>query len=358
VKQPLKAPFPWFGGKSRVASLIWQRFGSVANYCEPFFGSGAVLLSRPDDPGTETINDKDCMVANFWRALERDADGVAKHADWPVNEADQHARHLWLCSQEDFRERMKVDPDFYDSKIAGWWVWGQCVWIGSGWCSRQLPHLGDAGTGVHRKLPHLGNAGTGVHRKLPHLGDAGRGINRQLPHLGDAGRGAECLSDRTSGTRGELLDYMRLLSDRLRRVRVCCGDWSRILGPSVTFKHGITGVFLDPPYGEDADRAELYSTEDFSVAPAVCKWAIENGDNPLMRIALCGYKGEHELPANWECVEWKARGGYGSQGHDRGRENAGRERIWFSPHCLPEMQKTLFNWSAGGLERETALGDM
>src|SRR5580704_17883390 len=94
----VKAPFPWFGGKSKVANLVWDRFGDVQNYVEPFFGSGAILLSRPHDPGTETINDLDCMVANFWRALQNDPAAVAKHADNPVNEADQHARHLWLCS--------------------------------------------------------------------------------------------------------------------------------------------------------------------------------------------------------------------------------------------------------------------
>lgn len=42
----LKAPFPYFGGKSKVAPLIWERFGVVSNYVEPFFGSGAVLLAR------------------------------------------------------------------------------------------------------------------------------------------------------------------------------------------------------------------------------------------------------------------------------------------------------------------------
>ena len=144
----LKAPFPWFGGKSKVASLVWERFGDVQNYVEPFFGSGAVLLNRPTDAGIETVNDLDCMVANFWRSLQHDPDAVADAADWPVDEADQHARHLWLCSQEEFRENMKVDPEFYDAKIAGWWVWGQCIWIGSGWCSVQLPHLGDAGVPV------------------------------------------------------------------------------------------------------------------------------------------------------------------------------------------------------------------
>jgi hypothetical protein len=127
---------------------------------------------------------------------------------------------------------------------------------------------------------------------------------------------------------------MRELAERMRRVRVCCGDWSRICGHSPTFKLGVTGVFLDPPYGEDADRAELYSTEDFSVAAEVRKWAIDNGDNPLMRIALCGYEGEHQMPDSWDCVAWKSPGGYGSQGEGRGRANAGRERIWFSPHCI------------------------
>ena len=317
----LKAPFPWFGGKSKVADLVWDRFGNVPNYIEPFFGSGAVLLGRPHAPHTETINDLDCMVANFWRALQHDPDAVAYYADWPVNEADQHARHLWLVSQEEFRERMKVDPDFHDCKIAGWWVWGQCIWIGSGWCSVQLPHLGDAGRGLNRQLPHLGDAGCGVHRKLP--------------HLGDAGTGEEWVSDRTSGT----LAYMRQLANRLRSVRVCCGDWSRICGPSPTFKHGITGVFLDPPYSADRNDT-LYASDDMEVAHYVRQWAIENGDNPLLRIALCGYADEHAMPANWREIAWKARGGYGSQGEKRGRDNASLERVWFSPHCL---STTLFD---------------
>ena len=37
----IKAPFPWFGGKSRVADLVWDRFGNVPNYVEPFFGGAA-----------------------------------------------------------------------------------------------------------------------------------------------------------------------------------------------------------------------------------------------------------------------------------------------------------------------------
>ncbi len=323
----MKAPFPWFGGKSRVANLVWDRFGDVPNYVEPFFGSGAVLLARPWTAQTESVNDLDCMVANFWRALRFDPDVVAGFADWPVNEADQHARHLWLCSQEEFRERMKTEPDYYDAKIAGYWVWGQCIWIGAGWCAVQLPHLGDAGKGLNRQLPHLGDAGTGVHRKRPHLGNAGTGV--------------EIASDLTSGTisHQQILLYMRQLAERLRRVRVCCGDWSRLCGPSVTIKHGITAVFLDPPYGKEAERRDnLYAADSDSVAHAVRAWALEWGENRDMRIALCGYEGEHVMPDSWECVEWKAPGGYGSQGNKTGRDNSERERIWFSPHCLKPAQ--------------------
>lgn len=37
----LKAPFPWFGGKRKVAPIVWTAMGDVVNYVEPFFGSGA-----------------------------------------------------------------------------------------------------------------------------------------------------------------------------------------------------------------------------------------------------------------------------------------------------------------------------
>ena len=80
---PLKAPFPWFGGKSRASDIIWRRFGNVPNYVEPFAGSLAVLLARETTPGTETVNDLDCYLANFWRAIAANPDAVAEAADWP-----------------------------------------------------------------------------------------------------------------------------------------------------------------------------------------------------------------------------------------------------------------------------------
>ncbi len=335
------APFPYFGGKSKVVDPVWRAFGAVSNYVEPFFGSGAVMLSRPTPiNGPETINDMDGMVANFWRALQADPEAVADWADWPVNECDLHARHLWLVNRrEDLTARLMADPAWYDAQTAGWWVWGLCSWIGSGWCSGQGPWQARDGKLVDtRQLPHFGDAVMGINRKIPHLGDAGRGINRQLPHLGNAGMGI-------NRQRQHLRATFSALADRLSAVRVCCGDWSRVTGDSVTIKHaGITGVFLDPPYADTARRdSDLYACDDEQVAHRVREWAISHGDDPRLRIALCGYAGEHAMPEHWTAHTWKAAGGYGSQGDGVGRINAAREVIWFSPHCLTaKRQADLF----------------
>src|SRR5690606_15725494 len=138
---------------------VWLALGAdVPNYIEPFCGSAAVLLARPGGPGKiETINDADRMVANFWRAIIADPYAVAAWCDSPVNEADMHARHKWLVQhlQEgaEFRERMHQDPDYFDAKVAGLWVWGICQWIGGGWCvepnNRKHPKLDGIGKGVH-----------------------------------------------------------------------------------------------------------------------------------------------------------------------------------------------------------------
>lgn len=276
---------------------------------EPFFGSGAVLLARPHAPKVETVNDFDAYLTNFWRALQNDPESVAEHADNPVNECDLHARHRWLKEQEDFIARMRSDPDYFDVKIAGWWVWGISCWIGDGWC-------GEA------KKQEI---------KRPHLGDAGMGGR---PHLGrDQGTHAKFRSD-------GIYDYLAKLAARVRRVRVCCGDWSRVLGDSVTVFHGMTGVLLDPPYFSDS-RADCYNHDSRSVPKEVEKWCIENGDRRLMRIALCGYYGDYQMPDSWECVAWKAGGGYGNRNKDN--DNAAKERIWFSPNCVKvAKQGTLF----------------
>lgn len=299
----MKAPMPWFGGKSVVAPEVWARIGRTDNYVEPFCGSCALLLANPHPAKTETVNDADAWLANFWRASRADPERVAQWADYPVSEVDLLARYRWLFYRQEakqFQERMKADPDYFDAKSAGWWLWGICAWIGSGWGQAASPE-----------------------RHLPHLGDAGRGINRKLPHLGDAGQGARY---------AYILSQMTAIADRLRDTRVACGDWRRVLGPSVTEKHGMTAVLLDPPYA-DAEHSIRYAGGGL-VWEEVCAWAESNGANPLLRIALFGYAGTWAAPAEWRTVSWKAHGGMATR-NGKGKANGRRETIWFSPACLP-----------------------
>ena len=359
----LAAPFPYFGGKSGAVAEVWAAFGEVQNYVEPFAGSAAMLLGAPAGKRIETINDADGFVANFWRAIAIDPDTVAHHADWPCNEADLFARHSWLMRQRDtLVERLYGDPEYHDAKIAGWWCWGSCNWIGSGWCSgtgpwiwhdgkivdaRKLPHLGDAGQGINRQLPHLGDAGKGINRQLPHLGNAGRGINRQLPHLGNAGQGINRklphLGNAGKGRREFIFGWFADLHQRLRDVRVTCGDWSRVVRDSVTTRHGVTGLFLDPPYTKGAMDYAAGGVGG-ALADEVRAWCLANGADAQLRIVLCGHAGEHDalLAHGWSTRSWHARKGYALTEEAMG--NTASETIWCSPHCVPEVlrQSDLF----------------
>ena len=328
----LKAPFPWFGGKSRVAPEVWSALGDVDNYVEPFAGSLAVLLMRPrnHDAKAETVNDRDAFLCNFWRAVTLAPEEVSKWADWPVNETDLFARHLWLVREGPARlAKLEADPDFFDAKVAGWWVWGINSWIGSGWCSGEGPWTLD-----ESQRPHLGNAGQGVNRKLPHLGDAGRGVNRQLPHLGNRGNDKpgreESLED--------LTNYFLALKTRLRRVRVCCGDWARVVTNGALAYGDSVGVFLDPPYSGDVRDKNLYRIDDHDVAVEVRDWAIQNGENKRNRIVLAGYEDEHaaKMPDTWTVKAYSANRCYGSSGNaeSANTKNRHKERLWFSPGCL------------------------
>ncbi len=285
--QPLRSPFPYYGGKARPANEIWRRLGDVKNYVEPLFGGGAVLLNRPrwSQAKMEIVNDVDALLANFWRALKLHPRKLAKAADYPISELDFHARQSWMIErQETIAERLREHEAWCDPKVAAWWVWGVSQQIGGGFPRKNS-----------RGRPSV--EGRGVHRFV---------------------------FDQPRGDR--LREEFGRLAKRLEHVRILQGDWSRAVTESMTYRYGITGIFLDPPYVEESGRsARLYAKDDLRVGHRVGKWAVANGDNPLLRIALCGYEGDYEMPSNWSVYGWK--GG--------GSKNGRKERIWFSPHCLP-----------------------
>ena len=126
--------------------------------------------------------------------------------------------------------------------------------------------------------------------------------------------------------------------DRTRGVRVAVGDWQRVLTDSVTVRHGLTGVFLDPPYTKGAMDYAAGGVGG-ELADKVRAWCAKNGNDKRLRIVLCGHAGEHDalLQEGWHLRAWTARKGYAST--DEAVENSASETLWCSPHCVPERQK-------------------
>lgn len=362
-----KAPFPWFGGKSDAASVVWEALGDVGHYVEPFAGSLAVLLRRPHECNrtyySETINDIDGMLCNAWRSIQLSPDATAEAASWPVSEADLHARHLALLRwrEEHQLEHLMGDPMWHDPVMAGWWIWGVSCWIGSGWCNGIGAWTADASgrlyrqerqacePGVDRKRPHISNNGQGVNR--PQAREPG--VSRQLPHMGDDGKGVNHAGAREPGvesdheyhpmTMPEIRRWFGFLSARLRHVRILNGDWARactrgvVKNLSIGTKTDFAGVFLDPPYSTDVRSSGLYTEDSGTIANDVRAWCIANGNDPQLHIVLAGYNTEHEeLEAiGWRCVEWFKSGFLkGGMGNTSGKSQQKRERLWLSPHCL------------------------
>jgi len=124
-------------------------------------------------------------------------------------------------------------------------------------------------------------------------------------------------------------------------------DWSRVVKDSVTTRHGLTGLFLDPPYTLGAiDYAAGGVGGD--LATAVRNWCAANGQDKLLRIVLCGHKGEHDalLANGWHTRTWTARKGYAMT--DEAVANSAGETLWCSPHCVPEVAVNFDLFSMGG----------
>lgn len=60
--------FGWYGGKFSHLEWLLPLLPTAHHYCEPFAGSGAVLLNRDPSP-VETYNDIDGEVVNFFQVL-------------------------------------------------------------------------------------------------------------------------------------------------------------------------------------------------------------------------------------------------------------------------------------------------
>jgi hypothetical protein len=275
----LMPPFPWIGGKRKIAPLVWERFGKVDGYIEPFAGGLAVLLGNPHPAKVEIVNDLDGCIANFWRAAKHHPEKVAEVAGrYGRMEVDLVAGwNSLLAKRPSLNDAMKDDLEFCDPELAGLWLW--CVQVWSMGRLRDVP--------IDAKLP------------------------AESSHLGG--------------------DAIAAISMRLRECCVNAGPWERTIKRSLG-RQGITGVFLDPPYSMTNTEVG-YSSPDGDgerISSDVLTWALEHASDKV-RIALCenvnAYAGK--IPDAWSCVRWGSKGLCGKYAGGKGEE-----AVWFSPSCL------------------------
>ena len=98
LKKKKLIAFGWYGGKFSHLDWLLPLLPPCHHYCEPFAGSGAILLNRPPSP-VETYNDLDGEVANFFRVLRDDKERLVE------------AIGLTPFSREEFSFACILDPD-------------------------------------------------------------------------------------------------------------------------------------------------------------------------------------------------------------------------------------------------------
>lgn len=90
--------FGWYGGKFSHLDWLLPLLPAMPYYCEPFAGSGAVLLNR-EPSSVETYNDLDGEVAAFFRVLRDSGEELTK------------AIALTPFSREEFALACQLDPE-------------------------------------------------------------------------------------------------------------------------------------------------------------------------------------------------------------------------------------------------------
>ena len=340
-------------------------------------------MGNPNPAKIEIVCDKNGFVCNAWRAIGHDPEAVSYWADYPTIHQDLTARHQWLKDWHVGNNlKLSEDVDFYDVKVAGWWIWGMSIWIGGGFCSverERMPLVEPSGGGQgvskqrgkmpkvnHRsggqgiskqrdQLPHVKTTGGGQgvskqRDKRPYVRDGvgGRGVSRQrdqVPAIADDTGGMGISKQRLAAN--PLIEWFEVLNQRMERVVVLNRDWKSAVTPTVladtrTSRNIVRAVFLDPPYITQERSESLYQSDvdgkSSDIATEAYEWAVEHGDKTNYRIAYCCHEGDFEVPEGWMSLT-QTFGGI-NKVHRRSR----RDLVMFSPGCeaVSDPQMNLF----------------
>ncbi len=200
-----RSPFPWFGGKQRLADTIIALFPPHRVYCEVFGGGASVLLSK-SPVVLDVYNDAEDGLVNFFTCLRDRPDELV-----PLLELTPYARSEFLHCTDTWRD------------------------------------VGDPVERARRFYVVVSQCFGGHAVKDDRSGKRGWGGAR-------LGRMHLCRSASTKNR----VDHIWRFVERMRSVQVDNLDWRACLE---RYDHEDCVFYLDPPYVPDTRRSGGYSHE-------------------------------------------------------------------------------------------------
>ena len=216
--------FPWPGGKTHYIGKILPYFPDHRRYVEPFGGSAALLLNKPESY-VEVFNDLDDDVVHFFRTVREQR---AELQEWlrtvPYSESQ------YTDWQDDYFEGHRPEDDV---ERAGRWFFLRCTTYG---------------------------------------GSAGRRAGFKRP-----GKRNEARSFRGN------TDNLAEVVDRLQEVTIANEDYRDVLD---RYDHEETLFYIDPPYVDVGERyypaADGFDFGEFvdALRDRDGYWIVSSGDLP------------------------------------------------------------------------------
>ena len=108
----MKTPITYWGGKQQLVPKLLQLIPEHRQYCEPFFGGGALYFAKHPSE-IEFINDINGEMVNFYRVLKRKFDGLKEEINCTLHSEFQHQQAGDIYS----------DPLKHEDVIRAWAVW-------------------------------------------------------------------------------------------------------------------------------------------------------------------------------------------------------------------------------------------
>ena len=217
-KSTARSPFPWFGGKQKLADDILALFPPHAVYVEVFGGGASVLLSKAP-ANLDVYNDLDEGLVNFFRCLRDDPERLV-----PLLELTPYSRSEWEAAK------------------TGWWIAEDPVERARQWYVVASQSFGAM-----------------VARDSRPSWDHSKGAT--IPKSNGRGWGGERLGrmhlNRAASTANRI-DNVWLFVLRMRLVQIECLDWRACLD---RYDHEDCVFYLDPPYVAGTRRAGGYEHE-------------------------------------------------------------------------------------------------